>query len=98
MKKNPQETAPRKLNIGTPPAEQQEWTLEEIMDEFGGWTKREQEAAPQPEVAEEPPQSEAPAAEPEESEASVPQPEPKEKKPDTIHRFGDLLTVGHLMY
>ena len=82
MKKNPQETAPRKLNIGTPPAEQQEWTLEEIMNEFGGWTKREQEAAPQPEVPEEPPQPEAPAPEPQEEEIPVSLPEPKEKKPD----------------
>lgn len=83
MKKKKQETAPRKLNIGTPPAEdQQNWTLEEIMDEFGGWTSQKPEKTPEPR-----PEPEKPVQEPE--------PKLSEQKPesDTV-RIADIVRTA----
>lgn len=69
MKKKKQETAPRKLNIGSAPAEdQQNWTLEEIMDEFGGWTDRKSEKPkpqPEPEMPVQEPEPKLPEQRPE---------------------------------
>ena len=67
MKKEPQERKSIKLNIDERPAEQeqQSWTLEEIMDEFGGWTKRdaqEPEKSERPQVKRQAPQIPPPAA------------------------------------
>ena len=60
-KKKPQTVRERKLNNAPASEEQNDWTLEEIMDEFGGWTKREPEKPPAPpETPPEPPQVEAP--------------------------------------
>ena len=41
MKEDPQKLDKQQLNIDPAPVdEQQNWTLEEIMDEFGGWSKK----------------------------------------------------------
>ena len=87
---------PVQLHIDPTPAETTpEYTLEDIMNEFGGWTKREPEPAaafpepepPKPEKPEETPTpetSETPEAAPQEAEAVRPaEPAPKEdKQPD----------------
>ena len=87
---------PVQLHIDPTPAETTpEYTLEDIMNEFGGWTKREPEPAaaspepepPKPEKPEETPTpetSETPEAAPLEAEAVRPaEPAPKEdKQPD----------------
>lgn len=73
-------TVPPAPSAAAPDAQQESYTLEQIMNEFGGWTKRE---APESEAA--PPESEAApqtspepsAAEPEpEAQAAPPQSEP----------------------
>lgn len=85
MKKKPQERKSVQLNMDQTPAEQEQtWTLEEIMDEFGGWTKREpsdQAAADEPPEQQEPVQT-ASAEEPAESEAASETAVP-EKGPET---------------
>ncbi len=87
---------PVQLHIDPTPAETTpEYTLEDIMNEFGGWTKREPEPAaaspepepPKPEKPEETPTpetSETPEAAPQEAETVRPaEPAPKEdKQPD----------------
>lgn len=81
-KKKPQEIRERKVNIDRSPADDQEltgWTLEEIMDEFGGWTKREPqmsaEAEPPKPAAAEPQKQEPVPNAPETSEPIVQEPE-----------------------
>ena len=95
-KQKPPAREPVQLHIDPTPAETTpEYTLEDIMNEFGGWTKREPEPAaafpepepPKPEKPEETPTpetSETPEAAPQEAEAVRPaEPAPKEdKQPD----------------
>ena len=96
MKKQKSPREPVQLHIDPTPAETTpEYTLEDIMNEFGGWTKREPGPAAVPE-APEPPEpvkpeetpapeaSETPEPAPEETETVRPaEPAPKEdKQPD----------------
>ena len=93
-KQKPPAREPVQLHIDPTPAETTpEYTLEDIMNEFGGWTKREPEpAAASPELPKpaEPPETpapeapEAPEAAPQEAETVRPaEPAPKEdKQPD----------------
>ena len=95
-KQKPPAREPVQLHIDPTPAETTpEYTLEDIMNEFGGWTKREPGPAavleapepPKPEKPEETPTpetSETPEAAPQEAEAVRPaEPAPKEdKQPD----------------
>ena len=93
MKKKPREPE-EQLNSQTPaavePEEETVYSLEDIMREFGGWTKSEPEPAPEPESAPIPEPESAPIPEPEpEPEpaprsdvmrvAADPEPRPKEK-------------------
>ena len=56
MKKQSQDQTNEQLHIDDAAAAQEEYSFEEIMNEFGGWTRRE-EPAPQPE-----PETHGPAA------------------------------------
>ena len=46
MEELPQKQNPEQLHTDEAPVQEPEYTLEEIMREFGGWTKREEEPAP----------------------------------------------------
>ena len=46
MEELPQKQNPEQLHTDESPVQEPEYTLEEIMREFGGWTKREEEPAP----------------------------------------------------
>ena len=46
MEELPQKQNPEQLHTDEAPVQEPEYTLEEIMREFGGWTKREDEPAP----------------------------------------------------
>ncbi len=70
MKKKPQERKPVQLNMDQTPAEQEQtWTLEEIMDEFGGWTKREQPKAETADALQQEPETVQPVSDEKEPEA-----------------------------
>ena len=55
MEQLPQDQELKQVHTEPEPAEQEpEYTLEEIMREFGGWSHREEEAPPEPPTAEKP--------------------------------------------
>ena len=80
MKKKPREPE-EQLNSQTPaavePEEETVYSLEDIMREFGGWTKSEPEPAPEPESAPIPEPESAPIPEPESAPIPEPEPEPE---------------------
>ena len=78
MKKQSQDQTNEQLHIDDAAAAQEEYSLEDIMNEFGGWSKKE-EAAPKQQAQTPPP----PSTSSQKSLAGMRAPQPRQRPPCT---------------